>query len=145
MRRAGKRGENKWEKISWDDALDEMAARLRSRKKESGPEYVGMMQGTGRPYTGFTQRFLNAFGSPNFTGVAHLCYVPRFLASMITFGPLPICDVYGFGGETPKCVVIWGSNMVHTGSSDGMCGGVVARRCRRRRRSLSLTLGASPP
>ena len=126
MRRAGKRGENKWEKISWDEALDEMAGRLRSIKKESGPEYFAMLQGTSRPYTGFAQRFLNAFGSPNFTGVAHLCYVPRFLASMITFGPMPMCDFYGFGGETPKCVVIWGSNVVHTGSSDGICGGVVA-------------------
>lgn len=127
MKRVGKRGENKWEKISWDEALDEMAVRFGTIKKEHGSEYVGMMQGTGRPYTGFNQRFLNAFGSPNFTGVAHICYIPRFLASKITFGPLPICDFYGFGGERPKCVVIWGCNITHTASSDGMCGGMVDR------------------
>jgi anaerobic selenocysteine-containing dehydrogenase len=126
MRRAGKRGENKWEKITWDDALDEMASRLDAIRRDHGPEYVGMMQGTGRPYTGFNQRFLNAFGSPNFTGVAHICYIPRFLASKITFGPLPICDVYGFGGEKPRCVLIWGCNITHIGASDGMCGGMVA-------------------
>lgn len=127
MRRTGKRGENKWEIISWDEALDEMASRFDAIRKEQGPEYVGMMQGTGRPYTGFNQRFLNAFGSPNFTGVAHICYIPRFLASKITFGPLPICDFYGFGGEKPKCVLIWGCNITHIGASDGMCGGMVER------------------
>mgnify|MGYP001024434680 CR=1 FL=1 len=37
-----------------------------------------------------------------------------------------VVSIYGFGGELPKCVVIWGSNLVHTGSSDGINGGVVA-------------------
>jgi anaerobic selenocysteine-containing dehydrogenase len=127
LRRAGKRGENKWERISWDEAYDEMADRLSTIKQESGSEYLGMLQGTGRPYTGFTQRFAHAFGTPNSTGVAHICYIPRVLASMITSGPLPICDVYGFGGEYPACVVIWGCNITHTGASDGMCGGMIQR------------------
>jgi anaerobic selenocysteine-containing dehydrogenase len=127
LRRAGKRGENKWERICWDEAYDEMAERLGAIKQESGSEYFGMLQGTGRPYTGFTQRFAHAYGTPNSTGVAHICYIPRVLASMITSGPLPICDVYGFGGEYPACVVIWGCNITHTGSSDGMCGGMIQR------------------
>jgi len=127
LRRAGERGENKWERVSWDDALDEIAERLSAVKKESGPEYFGMMQGTGRPYTGFTNRFANAFGTPNFTGVAHICYLPRWLASLMTLGRLPICDFYGFGDQKPACVVMWGCNVTQTASSDGMCGGMVQR------------------
>ncbi len=128
LRRAGKRGENKWEPISWEEAYDEIAEKLGKIKKESGPEYFGITQGTGRPYTGFTQRFTNAFGSPNSTGVAHICYAPRVAASYITTGNnIPVCDLYGFGGENPECIVIWGCNITHAGASDGMCGGTVQR------------------
>ncbi len=128
LRRVGKRTENKWEKISWEEAYDEIAGKLDAIRKESGSEYFGMLQGTGRPYTGFTQRFANAFGSPNSTGVAHICYIPRVLASMITLGHnIPVCDVYGFGGKFPECVVIWGCNVTYTGASDGMCGGLLQR------------------
>jgi anaerobic selenocysteine-containing dehydrogenase len=130
LRRRGKRGENSWERVSWDEALGEMAERLGSIKRESGPEYFAMMQGTGRPYTGFTTRFANAFGTPNFTGVAHLCYFPRWLASLYTTGQLPVCDLYGFGGQYPACVVIWGCNITHTCASDGMCGSTVDRALR---------------
>ncbi len=127
LKRAGKKGENKWERISWDDALDEMTERLRAIRKESGPEYFGMMQGTGRPYAGFTLRFANAFNTPNYTGVGYICYLPRVIASFNTFGPLPVCDIYGFGGVTPKCIMIWGCNLTESGSSDGMCGGMLQR------------------
>lgn len=125
LRRAGERGDNKWERISWDEALDDMAARLREIKQESGPEYFGMMQGTGRPYMTLTTRFANAYGTPNFTGVAHLCYLPRWIASVGTLGQLPVADLYGRGGQMPKCVMIWGCNVTHTGASDGMCAGTV--------------------
>ncbi|OGP59540.1 MAG: dehydrogenase [Deltaproteobacteria bacterium RBG_13_61_14] len=136
LRRAGQRGENKWQRISWDEALDEMAARLTMIKKDSGSEYFGMMQGTGRPYTGFTTRFANAFGTPNFTGVAHLCYFPRWIASLGTLGQLPVADVYGFGNRGPECIVIWGCNITHTGASDGMCGGRVERALRQAKKII---------
>lgn len=127
LRRAGKRGENKWERISWESALDEIAERFGKIRSESGSEYVALLQGTGRPYTDFTLRFSNAFGTPNFVSVAHICYFPRVFASMVTLGQLPIADVYGFGGEFPDCVVIWGCNVTQSGASDGMCGGMVQR------------------
>jgi len=132
MRRKGKRGENKWEKISWDEALEEMSGEFTKIKEESGSEYVGLTQGTGRPYENIYNRFAAAFGTPNFTAPAHLCYLPRIMVNITTMGfpLLPICDVYGQGGELPKCVVIWGCNI--TGkmghhSADGMCGGMLQR------------------
>ncbi len=136
LRRTGKRSENKWQRISWDEALDEMADRLSAIKKESGSEYFAMMQGTGRPYTGFTARFANAFGTPNFTSSTHICYFPRVIASVLTLGQLPVCDVYGFGGESPACVVVWGCNVTYAGASDGMCGGMVQRAIRSARKVI---------
>ncbi len=122
LKRAGAKGENKWQRISWDEALDTVSERLLHYKKECGPESVAFAVGTGRPYQMFALRFANSFGTPNMVTYAHVCYLPRVVASMITCGQLPVCDFYGFGGVYPKCVVAWGCNMSETGAADGMCG-----------------------
>jgi len=127
LRRVGKRGENKWEKVSWEDALSEMTDGLSQIKRESGAEFVAIGQGTGRPHTEWTARFANAYGTPNFIGPAHICYLPRVIASGLTLGRLPVCDIYGFGGEKPACILIWGCNLTHSGAADGMCGGMLER------------------
>jgi anaerobic selenocysteine-containing dehydrogenase len=123
LKRAGARGENKWERISWDEALDTIAERLLRYKSEYGPESVGIAIGTGRPYMFMALRFANAFGTPNLVCYAHACYLPRVMASIITCrGPLPICDFYGLGGVHPRCVLVWGCNSPELGASDGMAG-----------------------
>jgi anaerobic selenocysteine-containing dehydrogenase len=127
LRRVGERGENKWRRVSWEEALSEMVEKFTLIKKDSGPEFVAMGQGTGRPYTEWTGRFANAFGTPNFIGPAHICYIPRVIASRLTLGRLPVCDIYGFGGEKPACILIWGCNITHSGAADGMCGGMLQR------------------
>ena len=127
LRRAGARGENKWERISWEEAISEMVDRMDRIRKESGSEYFALAQGTGRPYTEFTIRFANAFGTPNFVNPGHLCYLPRVIGSMITLGGLPISDIYGFGGKTPACIMNWGCNHTETGAADGMCGAMFVR------------------
>src|SRR5689334_2596616 len=40
MRRTGKKGEGRFERIGWDQALDEIAARLRDIAAEFGPEAI---------------------------------------------------------------------------------------------------------
>ncbi len=127
MRRTGARGENKWERISWNAALSDMTDRFDCIRRESGTEYLAIAQGTGRPYTEFTSRFANAFGTPNFVNPGHLCYLPRVIASVITLGRLPVSDIYGFGGKSPACILNWGCNHVETGAADGMCGSMFKR------------------
>jgi anaerobic selenocysteine-containing dehydrogenase len=137
LKRAGARGENKWTRISWDEALDTIAERLLSFKNEHGPESVALALGTGRPYMFMSLRFANAFGTPNVVTYAHACYLPRVMASFVTCGmPLPICDFYGFGGVEPACVLVWGCNIEETGSADGMCGHQITRALRRGARSI---------
>ncbi len=127
LRRAGKRGENRWKKVSWEEALSEMADKFTQIKRESGAEFVAIGQGTGRPHTEWTARFAHAYGTPNFIGPAHICYLPRVIASGLTLGRLPVCDIYGFGGKKPACILIWGCNITHSGAADGMCGGMLER------------------
>lgn len=138
LRRKGKRGQNQWEKISWDDAYHEMTDKLQTIQKESGPEYFALTQGTSRPYTDFTSRFAYAFGTPNYTGIAHVCYLPRLIANAFTMGSLqmPVCDMYGFGGTTPECIVIWGSNVAELGAVHGMCSKTVQQAIQKARKLI---------
>lgn len=122
LRRVGNKGQNKWARMDWNEALDIIANELKAVKREYGIESVAGIQGTGRPYTGLFRRLLNCFGTPNLTGGAHICYFPRQRASRMTCGMLPVCDFYAFGGVYPKCVLVWGCNISGTGASDGMCG-----------------------
>ncbi|MDF1552278.1 MAG: molybdopterin-dependent oxidoreductase [Deferrisomatales bacterium] len=130
LKRVGRRGENRWERLSWDEAVEWMVSEFTAIRQESGSEYLGMVQGTGRPYSGFVARFAHAFGTPNITEPLEFCYLPRQQAARYSCGQLPVADVYGFGGEAPRCVLLWGCNITQTGGADGMCGGMVQRALR---------------
>ncbi len=67
MKRTGERGQGKWEKISWKEAIStvsEKLAELRSRKKPHTVACIGPSDRGTVPY--LLQRFLTAYGSPNF-------------------------------------------------------------------------------
>ncbi len=121
LKRTGNRGENKWQRITWDEALDTVSEELLKAKQDFGAESIVGARGTGRPYYVLFHRFLNCLGTPNRLGFAHLCYGPRLIASAMTCGELPICDYYGFGGVKPECVLVWGCNLTEVGAADGMC------------------------
>ncbi len=118
--RTGRRGEGKWRKISWNEALNGIAAQIERIKGEFGVEAIAIGQGTGRHHFSFTIRFANALGTPNWCapGMAQ-CFLPRVTASKLTFGDLIICDYYG--NIRPACILVWGHNPVHT-SPDGEMG-----------------------
>jgi anaerobic selenocysteine-containing dehydrogenase len=84
-----------WERISWDEALDSIAERLRNVINEHGPEAILIGQGTGRDYESHLCRFANLLGTPNVITAGHMCYVSRVGATLITCGNLPVCDYEG--------------------------------------------------
>jgi len=131
LRRVGPRGSGRFERIDWEEALTLMAAGFEAVRNESGPEYLALCQGTGRPYTEFTSRFIHAFGSPNFVSPGHNCFLPRVISSSITVGWLPVPDIYGRGGTFPECMLIFGCNSPDYGAADGICGAMVKRALRR--------------
>ncbi len=79
LRRAGKRGGNEWERVSWDEALDDIAARLRALADEHGPETLA--SAIGGPHASFwpLHRFMNLFGSPNNMGIGQILLEPAHL------------------------------------------------------------------
>ncbi len=71
LKRQGGRGENRWERISWEQALDEIAAKLQSIKAEHGAESLATIEGTYRSdFYAIRARFLNLFGNPANVGAA---------------------------------------------------------------------------
>ena len=72
LRRAGRRGEGAWEQVSWDDALDDIASRIRTAISEERRNEV--MYHVGRPgEDGFTERVLAAWGVDGHNSHTNVC------------------------------------------------------------------------
>jgi len=110
LKRAGSKGEGRWQRITWDEALDTIARKLKQVQRDYGSESIALGQGTAREYDAFLSRFANLLGTPNVFGAGHMCYLPRLGAALITCGNLPVCDYE----SNPACVMVWGSNIVWT-------------------------------
>src|SRR5207247_9781373 len=72
LERAGKRGERKWVQVSWDEALDELASRIRKAIVEDRRQEI--MYHVGRPgEDGFTERILAAWGVDGQNSHTNIC------------------------------------------------------------------------
>ncbi|AIG98077.1 Anaerobic dehydrogenase, typically selenocysteine-containing [Archaeoglobus fulgidus DSM 8774] len=118
LKRVGERGEGEWKRISWKEALDTIAEKMKEYIEEYGPSSILIGQGTGRGYNRYTFRFARSIGSPNVLLPAHFCYAPRLAAFGITVGGRLYCDYHGWGGEYPKTIVHWGKQLEYT-NADG--------------------------
>ena len=114
MKRKGPRGSGQWQRISWDDALGEMAERLNKIRREHGAHTIVMGTGTGRHHAPWVSRFGHAMGTPNWCepGFAQ-CFFPRLNTLNITYGGILCNDVTSKTG--PACVLYWGHNPVVSG------------------------------
>ena len=106
LKRAGKKGENKWERVSWDQALSEIAEKINTIKAESGAEAVAGIAGTLRTDDWARRRFMNLFGTPNVCHNSLLCWVPTFMIETAVSGWSPFETDLGMS----KCVILWGFN-----------------------------------
>ena len=113
-RRLGPRGSGQWMRISWDEALNEIAERLLAIRKEFGPEAIALGTGTGRHHIRWVSRFGHALGTPNWCepGFAQ-CFHPRVNTCLLTFGDFPVSDFTG--GTPPACMLFWGHNPLNSG------------------------------
>jgi len=72
LKRAGARGEGRWEQVSWDDALEDIAARIRRAIVEERPNEV--MYHVGRPgEDGFTERVMATWGVDGHNSHTNVC------------------------------------------------------------------------
>jgi formate dehydrogenase (coenzyme F420) alpha subunit len=112
LKRVGDRGSRKWEPISWDDALGEIAGKLLAVRDRFGPEHVGYYRGHAPGWVtnyNYVIRFMNSWGSPNVYTHAQLCFAPRAVAHAATFGGFPEPDY-----DNTNCMMLIGYNPVNT-------------------------------
>jgi len=66
LKREGARGDGRWKPISWGEALDTIAEKLASYKRDFGPRSVSICLGEPKGMEfAFAQRFASVFGTPN--------------------------------------------------------------------------------
>lgn len=109
VRRTGKRGEGKWERITWDEAMDEIVSRIEQYRREVGPESVVFGQGTGRGTNQWNQRLGIANGVNHWCCPAHICLLPIMVTQIKTIGMFSVWD--GADHDDSECIVSWGANM----------------------------------
>jgi len=118
MKRRGERGRDKWERISWEEALEIVAGEMKESIAEYGASSIAICQGTGRGYNRYTFRFARSIGTPNIGLPADFCYGPRLAVFGMTVGGRLYCDYHGWGGEYPKTQISWGKQLEIT-NADG--------------------------
>jgi anaerobic selenocysteine-containing dehydrogenase len=97
-----------FEKISWEKALDFAAEKLSEIRARFGPSSLARCGGAPVSYQcrdGFMQ-FMGEFGSPNMTGAANICMVPRMTAFNAIAGAIRAEPDY----DNTKLVLFWGSD-----------------------------------
>ncbi len=109
LKRAGERGENQWQKISWERALDEIAQKLEEIRGNYGSEAVAINSGGELTLQEeFRARFQNLFGTPNWISHGPVCFCPSMVVGEIVFGwPVPFTGVRL--GIT-RCALLLGAN-----------------------------------
>ena len=115
LRRTGERGSGKWEKISWDEALDDIAEKMGALRANYGPESLAIISGTGRHHLSQFWRFGNVLETPNATSSgALICLGPRKNAGDLTAGHFAGVDYYG--DVKPAGILVWGANPAVSGA-----------------------------
>jgi anaerobic selenocysteine-containing dehydrogenase len=109
LKRVGAKGEGKFQRIRWDEAITLIADTLKEQKARYGPESLGILSPARRSYSDYLYRFLMTHGSPNY-GHSGICGMQK------RFG-----FSYTLGGETSPdyanadLVILWGKQPVFSG------------------------------
>ncbi len=104
--KVGGKGSTRFERASWDKALDIIAGKLLDSKQKWGAESVVLGSGTTRGMAPYLNRFLTVFGSPNFMAPSNMSGGPVVMGSAATCG---------FGLVDPdyaksRCILLWAHN-----------------------------------
>jgi anaerobic selenocysteine-containing dehydrogenase/ferredoxin-NADP reductase len=104
-----------WQAISWDEALDEIAARLLSVKEQSGAHAVafGITTPNGTPIcdsSEWIERFIYTFGSPNICYAAEICNWHKEIGHSLTYG----CGMPAPDYINSDLIILWGHNPTNT-------------------------------
>lgn len=111
MIRTGPRGCGQWREVSWDEALDFVAGKLKAIMAKHGGRAVALSD-RGGPFNDLTRSFMKAIGSPNYFD--HDCTCGRnahhACKSLFGYGRMGM----GYDIENTKHIVLYGRNMIES-------------------------------
>lgn len=114
QRRVGAKGEGRFERVSWDEALDEIAARLTQIAETYGPEAIlpysyagtmGLLNGSG-----MDRRFFHRLGASRLDRT--ICAATGGAALMLSQGAKLGMEPQQFAES--KLIIAWGANILGT-------------------------------
>jgi len=100
-----------WQRVSWDEALDDIAHRLKIIRDRDGAKSIALGKGTKSGTSvddveRWLGRFLYLLGSPNWMSTTHVCNWHKDTGFSYTFGTnIPTPDL-----EHSKAFLLWGHN-----------------------------------
>jgi len=106
--REGSRGEGKWKKATWDEALDYIANKINEIKGKYGAKAIALAD-RGGLFTDLTKSFVKAIGSPNYLDHDDTCAKNVNMAAQSLFGYGRGDLVYDFANS--KYIVLFGRNI----------------------------------
>ena len=106
LKRVGARGEGLWKRISWDEAYDDIATRIRACIDAGHPEHVALHQGRSR-IDAEISRFLGAIGTPVQLNHRALCSSNKRAANYVSLGET---DWESIDAERCKYFLNFGAN-----------------------------------
>ncbi len=105
--RVGARGEGKFRRASWDEALDYTARRMLEIKEKYGPEAM-IFSATHNLSQPVFENLLYAFGSPNYGTQRSLCFNAMVVANLLTYG----IEEPGRNYNQVKYIILTGRNLL---------------------------------
>ncbi len=97
QKRVGARGESRFERISWEQALDEIAEKMRAIREKWGTEAVALFAGTRAGVMtsrAYVPLFAKLWGTPNAGSTEALCSSGKAIAYSLTQGVVLIPNSY---------------------------------------------------
>jgi formate dehydrogenase major subunit len=101
----------KWQRISWDQALDEVSAKLLAIRKESGPDatmWIGSSKHSNEGAYLF-RKFVSMFGTNNMDHQARICHSTTVAGIANTWGYGAMTNSYN-DEQNSKGILFFGSN-----------------------------------
>lgn len=107
--RTNERGEEKWQAVTWDEALEYIAGKMQKIKAEHGPESMALFShGIGGT---FLKHTLKAYGTANIAAPSFAqCRGPRDVGFRLTFGE-DVGSPERTDIENAQCLVLIGSHL----------------------------------
>lgn len=111
MKRVGERGEGKFERCSWDEAIELVVDGLqRVREKYGDLALCGEVGSPYRTHCVATMLFLRSLGSPNIMSDLNRCDGPNQIAQTVTAGDWVARYAWPMDIDNTKLLISWGSN-----------------------------------